>query len=1167
MDARQRSRIITSETWEAKKDIIRRLYIDEGKTLRGKDGIIDIMKREHGLTASKAQYEAKLRHWGFRKNATKQEWIALFRNLNSTRVAEQELTVYLYGGKISHKKLDKQRSTYAGNAVNDMNSLDNIPIPPCFRIEVKSTDVLEISNPSTITGEFLERITTSPALTESIHDPVEVEEIFRHPEFNYTPFEYPFPSTSGGYAPNSTWSPNRTPSPWQALFSGFPHDSWSSYPSPIPTVATQFVSPVDFASNLSQSSPTLTSIVSALNKFHLSLPANIKQISDAVEAPLRILLPSGARDLMLGQTQSVRALYFMVHAFANNLVNWKALVDDSDDPASELCKLVIRHFSIWNEQRFCSFLRSFPNNIGAALEEGIFRASVILGAHETMRVLLSRGLDPAHIWVPSRQSLPPGLPVGCLAYAIQSSNSDAITTLLRHGDRKLHYDLWSNDVISEIRPDIIRLLIAENLIPCEPSLRQHILESHHLDMIRVIDPRPGVRFPEAGFFQDYVSVEDTPRVNSMLDSMPQSWFEKQRHDTSFLETCLSISIRRHNDTTVRKFLELGARSSPHLFRQSVHASSHHAIEVFLDQKESLFFNDVLGNPEAYFSEVSGLLVGLECEQTSSIFRRRGLYEEVVNHHAVLLAKISQALRIGDSVWMDELMETCKRRYDISQLAVNEMFRIDLGDFYLYMGNRNNALKSLVRSQIIYSHSLLSATLLLKEYELANSLLNISYDLERSHDVLHIAVISGNLAMVRRLIHAGAPLSTSWAPVPEIVDWKQRYNLFGVCPLLTTAIYSRNQFMTDFLLDMGVSLGQKEQPHAEPTYYVSPLRASIHIGDHGLIAKLLSRGAQIHIQRNPHRGPKSISSELSILRNQNLIQLLIKAARTMNADSGKRLEIDIIRSAIETEDATVLYIVLACMDDGVESQSPCTLERYSFIEVREEVLSMGLSLAVREDSKESLRMTQALLVYGANPNYIYNLETYSSFLQPGRTTILASAASLGNLMKVQILVEGGGDIHAQAKWGCSRTALQTAAEIGAIHVVEYLLKEGARTDEAPAHHLGRTALQLAAAGGYIAIVALLIDHGASVNESPCRIEGRTAFEAAAENGRIDTLYFLAENGLDLISDGSAQRENAIWLAKNSGHAAVEEVVETLYIQACQQAGASRMTVLDADEPFI
>ncbi|KAF2240406.1 ankyrin [Trematosphaeria pertusa] len=175
--------------------------------------------------------------------------------------------------------------------------------------------------------------------------------------------------------------------------------------------------------------------------------------------------------------------------------------------------------------------------------------------------------------------------------------------------------------------------------------------------------------------------------------------------------------------------------------------------------------------------------------------------------------------------------------------------------------------------------------------------------------------------------------------------------------------------------------------------------------------------------------------------------------------------------------------------------------------------------------------------------------------------MLKAIATRQLAKVQLLVDAGARIDLPAKLGIKRTPLQAAAECGAFDILHYLLQKGADPNEPPAMREGGTALQLAAAKGLMGVVALLIERGAEVNAPPGLMLGRTAFEGAAEHGRIEMLLFLAEKGVDLLADDGKQYKRALRFADENGHAAAVLVVERVYAEACQAAGAAMVLGLD------
>ena len=101
---------IPEKEWAKHRDVIRSLYIEQGKKLQGEDGVIDIMTRLHGFPAtyeasltldthaqvsnyiySKAQYETRFKKWGYWKNSNSSEWRMIARIVKSRSVQGKRL--------------------------------------------------------------------------------------------------------------------------------------------------------------------------------------------------------------------------------------------------------------------------------------------------------------------------------------------------------------------------------------------------------------------------------------------------------------------------------------------------------------------------------------------------------------------------------------------------------------------------------------------------------------------------------------------------------------------------------------------------------------------------------------------------------------------------------------------------------------------------------------------------------------------------------------------------------------------------------------------------------------------------------------------------------------------------------------------------------------------
>ncbi|KAH6973072.1 ankyrin repeat-containing domain protein [Ilyonectria sp. MPI-CAGE-AT-0026] len=157
------------------------------------------------------------------------------------------------------------------------------------------------------------------------------------------------------------------------------------------------------------------------------------------------------------------------------------------------------------------------------------------------------------------------------------------------------------------------------------------------------------------------------------------------------------------------------------------------------------------------------------------------------------------------------------------------------------------------------------------------------------------------------------------------------------------------------------------------------------------------------------------------------------------------------------------------------------------------------------------------------------------------TALQLAISQGHLGVTNMLLNAGASVNAPTGSQTGRTALQAAAEKNNISLVKDLLSRRADVNALPTGKYGATALQLAAARGAFNIAVLLLEEGAQIDAAPARIEGFTALEWAAMNGRIDVLHLLLQNYQGL-SSFEMHRQKALEVAESNGQVVVAEVLQ-------------------------
>ncbi|KAJ6517624.1 hypothetical protein DFH09DRAFT_1098924 [Mycena vulgaris] len=107
---------------------------------------------------------------------------------------------------------------------------------------------------------------------------------------------------------------------------------------------------------------------------------------------------------------------------------------------------------------------------------------------------------------------------------------------------------------------------------------------------------------------------------------------------------------------------------------------------------------------------------------------------------------------------------------------------------------------------------------------------------------------------------------------------------------------------------------------------------------------------------------------------------------------------------------------------------------------------------------------------------------------------------------RFLIQHNANVHALG--GTGHTALYTAASLGHLEIIRLLVENGANTNAK-----GGIALIAAARNGHYEAVRLLIAHGAEVNPTGLENRGVTALHVAAAGGHDEIARFLIEHGAD------------------------------------------------------
>ncbi|KAF2232287.1 ankyrin [Viridothelium virens] len=148
---------IAAADWERRKSAILDLR-RRGVGVKGEDGIVERMKRDHGFTATYPQYEHQLEKWGERKNLKADEWRLILQIVDQLESEGKKSFVYLNKQLVASPILNRKRRQYYRRTESTAHRRDRVStalLPDCVQIRTSEADndipgTMDIDNPGSM---------------------------------------------------------------------------------------------------------------------------------------------------------------------------------------------------------------------------------------------------------------------------------------------------------------------------------------------------------------------------------------------------------------------------------------------------------------------------------------------------------------------------------------------------------------------------------------------------------------------------------------------------------------------------------------------------------------------------------------------------------------------------------------------------------------------------------------------------------------------------------------------------------------------------------------------------------------------------------------------------------------------------------------------------------
>jgi ankyrin repeat protein len=373
--------------------------------------------------------------------------------------------------------------------------------------------------------------------------------------------------------------------------------------------------------------------------------------------------------------------------------------------------------------------------------------------------------------------------------------------------------------------------------------------------------------------------------------------------------------------------------------------------------------------------------------------------------------------------------------------------------------------------------------------------------------LHMAVRTGNLEEVKRLVANGTPVDVR--------------DVLGSTPLLDAAWTGQIE-IAEFLIAQGADVNAR---HSEAGS--TPLQYAVLTGRTNMAQLLLNAGAHVG---GKYRDGQTLLHVAAARGEAQLIDLLVGAkadVQTLDANGNTPLDSAVLHGQLFAVEALLRHHADASFAhpfDGRGALHEACMR--GFANMVQPLVNAGADPTARDRSGQTPLDIALAYKNGSVVAALLRLGQKLKESQEIAEETMESAALRGQTEIARILLDSGFDVNKPSAHGS--IYLNDAALKGQKKMVQLLLDRGASVTAR--NQTGGTALHDAALGGNADVVALLLDRGAGIDDQE-RESGATPLMMAASLGRVEVVTLLLKRG--------ANRQ----LRDKAGHTALERARDT------------------------